>query len=136
MFKTEPTLPFFPVLTTTDYFVVYEAKDEDGAKYEREWLHYVDAYEHTWNMGALDTNPVCSVTLLNEDLIKAPILALSLVSSGVLKTFLLYGQSGDYVFFDDSALPWVVDNGDYLTMDISASGGVMTDNGDYMTVDI
>ena len=88
LYRNEPILPFKPLMTTTDYFAVTEVKDEDGTFYEREWLHYVDAYRHPWNLepgtgtSGFATRPTCRVTLADEQVVKAPTLILSLVTTG------------------------------------------------------
>jgi hypothetical protein len=92
LFKSEPILPFKPLLERTDIFSVTEVKEEEGATYEREWLHYVDSYKHDWNLGeasssGFQTQPTCSATLLREERIKAPLLLLGLIgSAGILQT--------------------------------------------------
>lgn len=103
LYTSEPVLSFDPLLERTDVFTVTETKDEDGDIYEREWLHYVEGYEHAWNLeergasaantaeaaggaseSGFQTTPTCSVTLLNEERIKAPALIVPGPSAGVI----------------------------------------------------
>jgi hypothetical protein len=98
-FTSEPTLPPFVLLERTDIFSVTETKiEEPGAGfYEREWVHYTDAFEQAWGEGGssrgsnsegggLQTNPTCSVGLLNEQFVKAPTLNLGLITGGIAKS--------------------------------------------------
>jgi hypothetical protein len=95
-FKSEPGLPPFVLLERTDVFTVTEAKQEDeGGFYEREWIHYTDSFEQSWGGGGSSrgqssngwqTNPTCSVGLLNEQFVKAPTLPLGTLTGGIYKT--------------------------------------------------
>lgn len=135
LYKSGPTLPFYPLLERTDAFSVAEGKYEEGKLYERLWLHYVDAWAHAWGEG-FDTKPACSVTLLDEDEIKAPTLNLGLISGGTSGGIIraLWGQSPQGFMYFDESLAWITESGDYFTIDESASGGVVTTSGDYFTV--
>lgn len=133
LYASSPILPFNPLLERTDVFTVFEVKDEDGAFYEREWLHYVESFEQPWDLG-FSTKPTCSVTLLSEQMVKAPTLILGLLSGGNNKP--LWGEYPIGYFWIDESMPWIseADNGDYFTIDETLSGGVVTQSGDYFTV--
>lgn len=128
LFKNEPIIPFYPLIERTDVFTVAEVKDEDGTFYERDWLHYVDGWEQDWSLeggssGGFQTKTTCSVTLLDEQTIKAPTLNLGLISGGVISTpGLPMGSDVSGFWFDaETAIsttgqPWV---------GVDASGGWM-----------
>lgn len=135
LYKSAPVLPFKPLMERADAFTVTEGKEEEGAFYEREWLHYVDSFEQPWNLdrsgeSGFQTKPVCSVTLLNEERVKSPALALALITSGNIKR--LWGTSSqeDIMYFDES-LSWISTSGDYFTLE---TGEAVTTAGDYFTV--
>ena len=135
LYKSEPILSFHPLLQTTDFFTVTELKDEDGTLYEREWLHYVDTYEQIWNLdeggeAGFETKPVCSVTLLNEDQIKAPTLALSLVTGGVIKTLVYFvNNSSGFYREPETTGDYVTNNESGFFVDPDLSGGRVAHTG-------
>lgn len=109
LYKNTPTLPYNPLLETLDPFLVTEHKEERLGEgfYEREWLHYTDSWENSWGRGETEgfaTKPTCSVTLANEQFVKAPTLILGLISQGNKKP--LWGWEVGVPYWDDS-LPWI-----------------------------
>lgn len=87
LYTNQPILIFHPLYQRTDSFTVNEKKDEEsGGIWERLWMHYIDTLEHDWDRG-FATKPTCTVTLLEEQLVKSPVLILSLASTGVMPTF-------------------------------------------------
>lgn len=91
-YKNAPILELNPLIEVGDPFAVTEVKEEEDIFYEREWLHYIDTWGDFWTEQAdsgesgFETKTVCTVTLLNEEVVKAPTLILSLTTGIVQAT--------------------------------------------------
>lgn len=107
-------LPFFdPLIELQDVMFVYEDAEDIRGMWSRMWLMWIESYSHDFR--ALTTTVSYSAALIEEDEIKAPILAMPGVSGGVVETTLAAcDRTGDILRFDSERLDWVIQLGDVI----------------------
>lgn len=119
-------LPSFdPLIEQQDTFWVYEDWKDIKGFWSRSWLCWVDTYKH--DKQTLQTEVSHSAALIENDLIKGPILAMPGVSGGNKKTvYEVCDEIGGQIFLDES-LSWVK-NHDGEILVAEDSGNVFEDS--------